>query len=93
MNSSEPMETGQPDSGEQTGSSGKNTDGLIQEVRNCMSVVGATSSNLDLLYDQMDETKRRDMIKKLARRVDVLNRLLEGALAVWQDRLAANTEE
>ncbi len=55
---------------------------VSHELRTPISVITLISGNLDALYDQLDDNKRRKMIKDIRRHIEVLDNLISDILEI-----------
>jgi hypothetical protein len=53
---------------------------LSQAVRNSLAILTLLSGNLDLLWDRLDDGKRKEMVHDLRQQTRVLNGLVVGFL-------------
>jgi signal transduction histidine kinase len=57
---------------------------LSHTLRTQLTIITLLSTNLDLLYDRLDEKKRRQMIRDLREQSRLLNGLVVNALEILQ---------
>jgi signal transduction histidine kinase len=50
---------------------------ISHELRTCLSIVTFLSGNLDLLYERLDDEKRRKMIRDIRKHAQKINSLVE----------------
>ncbi|MDH3676053.1 MAG: response regulator, partial [Anaerolineae bacterium] len=66
------------------------------ELRTPLSAITLLSGNLDTLYDQLDEARRRKMIRDILKQTRTLNELVEGVLDISrldQGRVSTERQE
>jgi K+-sensing histidine kinase KdpD len=54
--------------------------GLAHELRTSLAVITLVSGNLDLLYDRLNDEKRRRMIRDIRKHMQKLNALVDNVL-------------
>jgi light-regulated signal transduction histidine kinase (bacteriophytochrome) len=58
---------------------------ISHEVRTSLAIITLLSGNLDLLYERMDEEKRRKMIRDIRKHTRRLNHLIGDVLSLCND--------
>jgi signal transduction histidine kinase len=61
--------------------------GLVQELRTSLAIITLLGGNLDLLYDRLDDEKRRQMIRDIRRQMQRLNTLIDDVSELRNDSL------
>lgn len=59
--------------------------GLAHELRTSLAALTLLSGNLDLLYDRLDDARRRKMIRDMRRHMHRLNGLVVDILEIDED--------
>jgi signal transduction histidine kinase len=59
---------------------------LAHELRTSLAVVTLLSGNLDLLYERLDDDRRRRIIRDIRKHTQTLNDLIGDVLALCNDR-------
>ena len=66
---------------------------VSHELRTPLSIITLISGNLDTLYGQLDDNKRRKMIQEIPRAMDILRCLLEEDVALFSTQGGEDLED
>jgi len=61
------------------------------ELRTCLAAITFLSGNLDLLYEGLDDGKRRSMIRDIRKHTQKLNRFVEDMLEMGNEEVPIST--